>query len=81
MKTMPKNYACMITLIISFHVNVFPVSVAVVFSLSSFVFVSIFGTENNKHMPNKNPRIPVDKKGSVKPPKLYKAEPIAGPYV
>ena len=69
----------MITLIIYFHVNVFPVSVDVVFSLSLLVFVSIFGTENNKHMPNKSPRIPVDKKGKVNPPKPYKADPIAGP--
>ena len=69
----------MITLMKSFHLKVLPISVDVVFSLSLFVFVSIFGTENNKQMPKKSPRMPVDRKGRVKPPKPYKAEPIAGP--
>ena len=71
----------MFTLMTSCHLKAFPASEDVAFSLSLFVFVSIFGTENNKHMPNKSPRIPVDKKGSVKPPKPYKAEPIAGPFL
>ena len=39
----------------------------------------MFGTENNKEIAIKRPPIPVERKGNLNPPKLYNAEPTAGP--
>ena len=44
-------------------------------------FVFILGTENTKQIAIKTPQIPLERKGRVNPPKLYNADPTAGPKI
>ena len=65
------------TLIIQLNVNVFSFLAG---SVVSFVLVvSILGTEKIKQIDVSSPQIPMERKGNVKPPKLNKPDPIAGP--